>query len=1437
MSKFVESVVAVVLIVVGYYYDQPWLVRIGVAMLIDEAATSLIGTPSPPSNNRPGNRIIENNPIADSQLIYGSMGHVGGPPSYWNISGTNNEFLWYVLPISCRPIDGYSLLHIDSDTIDLATDLDVNGNVNTGKYSGFIQVVYHTGAIPATADATLVATFGAEYTASFEGNAIAYFWVKLKRDTRTDDEIKNAAAPQNVRLFQSGPPGEVSVSITGHRIYDPRQDSTNGGSGAQRANDPTTWVWSNNPALCIRDYLTATGVYKSHYANANLNIGCLDWPSSIIDDVAVATSANICDVTFTDPETITHAQYALDGLLSTGTAYGDNVQLMLTTMGGSLIPAGGKFQINAAQYVSPSFDIDQTWFAGKITLRTSMPITPNDRYNAIRGNFTDGEQAYQRVPFYPFTNAAYETQDGGRIWKDIDLSLVSNRYVAQRVAVLYGKMSRNQAVVILQCNLKALDIAIGDTVTLTVPGVYTAKVFKVYNWKMSPDGIELQLREEDSTPYSITTGELVSAPEAVTPGLTYPTPPAPTLVSAAGSGDGNLITVIPPPDALYKWMVVYRNTVNNQTTASYLGRFEGSVFKDGTTVAKQTYYYWIAAVNEANQKSSWLATGGVVAKSTTDTSNLPNAVGTTASFNCTAAGWYQVAISDNSKFADYRCGFACTVEVVNGSFHGSCEFRVTNDSTGAGASLTLVHGSQGTIFLEARVRTDGSNHTCLDIYCGWTSGTVEVDITVNPITGNWNAASATAGTSAAAGTVIQTLNMDPGSTGSHAGGTGHVGLGNKWHLLTTEGDVYHGGIYAFAGSANKFLHPVMSTEVQTAVEPGTARVLNLYGKSAATVKSQSDTWLDNRQTGLINVAASGWFTVVTAVGGQGRGSYEIELANDGGAVTPFRLLIHVHVDWAYNASLQIVAGSGASDIIQALALCEDVSGNVNLFAYGGYSGSVWSFKTRMKYNPDATSATITAATPAGPYSTNAVTSPPDTCLAYLDTTTQPVLAASTDLYTQMYHQTKTGAKGIHQVQSTNGTTGYQLVTIDSPGGATYIDRVSTVTGAICVTLPTLASTTMLSFDIDIFNYATGKKIRVHVSGYTYTTGWFNTTAHIIGDVSQAYTVRFGRTATHNTVWIGELTTQWAYPQVRVVNFHGGYNCTVGDWADGWFINIISTAFDTIDSTIAYTLPSGATELSGSQHQIGGPKNGRPAFIAGFSAAASANPVTASCGAASCHLNVNAHTLYYSNVDSESISAVSSFATGLSANTQYFAYTVDSSFSGGTLTWHATTSAATAQANSDGPVYAVTTPALNTSGGAGSGSGCLDTESKLPDGRRAGDLKKGDFVQDADGNWHEIIADPEIRELPALLIVAKNGCSGIVSNSTPFTLHDEGYEGDNEWSPLMLNHLVRTPHGLSPVAEILGIGLRPMIHLNLGGHSICAGLIEDLWIESHNTYKP
>jgi hypothetical protein len=138
-----------------------------------------------------------------------------------------------------------------------------------------------------------------------------------------------------------------------------------------------------------------------------------------------------------------------------------------------------------------------------------------------------------------------------------------------------------------------------------------------------------------------------------------------------------------------------------------------------------------------------------------------------------------------------------------------------------------------------------------------------------------------------------------------------------------------------------------------------------------------------------------------------------------------------------------------------------------------------------------------------------------------------------------------------------------------PGGGAYTSRSSSVSGAIKITLPIGWSSDMIRFTVKVYEYSTGESFDVVVGGYTYgsNNSWYNTFAYILSDPNKDrdFTVRFGVDGGNPCIWIGETGYSWAYPQVYVTDFQGGFTTNVLDYTQGWNISF-DTTFGTIQRT-------------------------------------------------------------------------------------------------------------------------------------------------------------------------------------------------------------------------------------------------------------------------------
>ena len=123
----------------------------------------------------------------------------------------------------------------------------------------------------------------ADWTTAHRLRSIAYIYARLKA---------------NRDVYPTGIPN-ISAKVKGRKVYDPRV-------GGQDPADPTTWAWSNNAALCLRDYLL--GVPRPDgaggFATELFGLGATN---AEIDDAELIAAANVCDegvALASDPKTV-----------------------------------------------------------------------------------------------------------------------------------------------------------------------------------------------------------------------------------------------------------------------------------------------------------------------------------------------------------------------------------------------------------------------------------------------------------------------------------------------------------------------------------------------------------------------------------------------------------------------------------------------------------------------------------------------------------------------------------------------------------------------------------------------------------------------------------------------------------------------------------------------------------------------------------------------------------------------------------------------------------------------------------------------------------------------------------------------------------------------------------------------------------------------------
>ncbi|MDE0724572.1 MAG: phage tail protein, partial [Alphaproteobacteria bacterium] len=367
-----------------------------------------------------------------------------------------------------------------------------NSQFETDHGKMIVRIKKHLGGANQEADGDLVSEV-AEWTNEHRLRGCAYLYVRLFYE---------------VGAYQNGVPN-VSATIRGKKVYDPRTDSS---------------AFSNNWALCVRDYVT----------NTTYGLGAGDHE---IDEASFIAAANIADENV-NLSTGTQKRYTLDGIVDTANKPIDVLSDMANASAGAISYSGGRFTVFAGAYDTPTASLDETWLRGNLQVMDKP--SRKDTFNSVIGTFVDPEQLYQPTDFPEVTNALYVTEDSEeKSSRDVELKYTTDAIRAQRIAKVYLEQERQGITVTMPCNMKALTLKIYDTVQLSIDVLgWENKVFRVLGWQIANEGngygVDLSLKEEASTVYDWNSGEATvrdSAPDTNLPSPHHVEPAgAPTAV-------------------------------------------------------------------------------------------------------------------------------------------------------------------------------------------------------------------------------------------------------------------------------------------------------------------------------------------------------------------------------------------------------------------------------------------------------------------------------------------------------------------------------------------------------------------------------------------------------------------------------------------------------------------------------------------------------------------------------------------------------------------------------------------------------------------------------------------------------------------------------------------------------------------------------------------
>jgi len=481
-----------------------------VSILISQGLNLIIASTreKPKSLNDRGQTVAFRSPAAAAQIIYGQT-RVSGPIIFMSTTGysqeTDNRYLWISVALAGHEVEEIGDVLFADEVVTF--DTEESGTTSAANGARFYNLIGGaqgtSGSAPAgglRGMAWVIKRLGT-YDQAPPANARAIPWIS---DLITaSDSFKGIAAihgtfAHNNDKFPSGPPN-MSAVVKGRKVYDPRV-------GAHDINDPTTWEWSDNPALCLADYLrgvpmlVAAGVIKRPYG-----IGAED---TAIDWDSVIEAANICDepISYSGG---TQKRYTCNGTIDSDVSPKNALPAIASAMAGSVAYSGGLWKIYAGAYKTPTVSLDEDDQCGPA--KTQARRARRDLFNGVKGKFRGPASYYQTTDFPNVSSDTFIAQDNGEeIWNEVELPFTDNAAMCQRIAKIELYRNRSQIVTERTFKLSALGTQVGDVILLSdARKGWNEKPFEITRWSLRMD------RDSSGAPAMVIDMTLIETSSAV----------------------------------------------------------------------------------------------------------------------------------------------------------------------------------------------------------------------------------------------------------------------------------------------------------------------------------------------------------------------------------------------------------------------------------------------------------------------------------------------------------------------------------------------------------------------------------------------------------------------------------------------------------------------------------------------------------------------------------------------------------------------------------------------------------------------------------------------------------------------------------------------------------------------------------------------------------
>ena len=411
---------------------------------------------------------------------------------------------------------------------------------------------------------------------------------------------------------------DMIFEVEGALLYDRRLDSTAGGSGNQRWNNPASWSYTDNAAVATDHYQLGM-VGGAGNDKLIFGMGLKTWQVPYDEFEA---NADTCDESVWGL-----SRYAVNGILKASDDHKDNIVKLAEAMASVPYDTGGRVIIRPQQARTVRLTLSDADLFGKASADLSESPGGDDLVNTVKGEYREPAVRHHSQEYPQVQDAALVSEDGRPFEVTLDLPLETSSARAQRLATIELEVQKRRDIIDETFMPIANVLSVGDWFTResNLRGPVT-KTYEVIDKQVNPDlTVKIVARETDPsvTAFGENQARPVDTPDPLGPfDPDRPDPPAATGSGDEDTGGGatqptGTVTLNPPIDPVdgerYDYYEVeYGLSAGGARPSIVAGSERTAVFanEDQTLLRlpgllPSTTYAWRLRTVSGNEYSEW----------------------------------------------------------------------------------------------------------------------------------------------------------------------------------------------------------------------------------------------------------------------------------------------------------------------------------------------------------------------------------------------------------------------------------------------------------------------------------------------------------------------------------------------------------------------------------------------------------------------------------------------------------------------------------------------------------------------------------------------------------------------------------------------------------------------------------------------------------------